>query len=156
MINLDEYFCVWKQRLAALKGSFCKIRILPNEAQFLQALFVRNSCLDFILELELAFETILSDYMSRQDEFFLSAMDDMHMLAFNRKSWPFNSDVLVRLSLQKKELMMNVKLWALQAADFEASIMLVQEGYKREVYALVGELSVTYGVSPRIRKKRKP
>jgi len=156
MVNLDEYFCVWKQRLMALKGSSNKIRLLSSDAQFMQALLVRNSCLDFVTELESAFESILCDYVCRQDEFFLAAVDDIHLSAFSRKPWPLDSDLANRIAEQKEGLAKSVKSWAVQAAEFEAKILLVQEGYKREAYAIIGELTVVYGVSPRIRKKKNP
>jgi len=155
MIDLDDYFCVWKQRLAALKGAFHKIRLLPAEAQFLQALFVRNACLDFVTELGRAFESILSDYVTRQDESFLSAVDEIHLCTFNQRPWPLDLDLPAQVAKQKKKLVQDVKSWAVQAAEFEASILLAREGYKREAYAIIGELTVVYGVSPRIRKPKK-
>ncbi len=156
MINLDEYFHAWKQRLMALKGSFGKIRLLPKDAQFMQALIVRNFCLDFITELESAFESILSDYVCRQDEFFLAAVDDIHLTTINMKPWPLDVNMSARVAEQKEHLVQDVNFWAVQAAEFEASIILVQEGYKKEVYSIIGELTVTYGVSARIQKKKKP
>lgn len=155
MVNLDQYFRTWRQRLMALKTSFDKIRLLPKDAQFMQALVVRNSYLDFVTELESSFESILSDYVCRQDEFFLSAVDDIHLLVMNKKFWPFDLDLSARIAGQKEELSKDVKFWAGQAAEFEASLILVQNGYKREVYATIGELTVVYGVSPRIRKKKR-
>lgn len=154
MVNLEEYFRVWKRRLGALTVSFDKIRLLPSDAQFMQALFVRNSCLDFVTELESAFETILSDYVCRQDEFFLAAVDDIHLIAFSKKPWPIDYNLHTRIAEQKKLLTKDVKSWAIQAAEFEASILHVQEGYKRQAHVLIGELTVSYGVSPRIRKKK--
>lgn len=111
--------------------------------------------LGFRFELGSAFEAILSDYVTRQDEFFLSAVDEIHLCAFNKKPWPLDSDLPARIAIQKAELVRDVKSWAVQAAEFEASILLVQEGYKREAYAIIGELTVVYGVSPRIRKKKR-
>ncbi len=155
MVNLDKYFRAWRHRLDALKGSLVRIKLLSKDAQFMQAILVRNACLDFLTELEFAFESILSDYICQQDEFFLAAVDDMHLCSFNKKSWPLDSDVPTRIAELKANLVRDVQTWSAQAADFEASIMLVQEAYKKEVHVILGELTTTHGVSPRIRKKKR-
>lgn len=154
MVNLKEYFRVWGWRLAALKSSFNKIRLLPKDARIMQAVIVRNACLDFIKELEPAFETILSDFVRRQDESFLTAVDDIHLLVHNKKSRPFGSDLLTRIEGQKEDLAQGVKSWAQQAGIYEETLLRVRDEYKNEVYEILGEITITYGVSPRGSKKK--
>src|SRR3990167_148403 len=115
MINLDKYFSVWKQRLSALRAANDKIKVLPKEAQFIQALIVRNACTDFVTELESGFESILADYVSRQDELFLAAVDNIHWTAFTEKIRPPD----LGLQEQKKALTADVSKWAVQAAELK-------------------------------------
>ncbi|OGG70948.1 hypothetical protein A3I99_00630 [Candidatus Kaiserbacteria bacterium RIFCSPLOWO2_02_FULL_45_11b] len=151
MINLDKYFSVWKQRLAALRAANDKIKVLPKEAQYIQALIVRNACTDFVTELESGFESILADYVSRQDELFLAAVDNIHWTAFTEKIRPPD----LGLQEQKKALTADVSKWAVQAAEFEASVMQVQAVYIKMVSKITCELTITYGVSLPARKKRR-
>lgn len=154
MVHLDKYFRSWRFRLDALKGSLVRIKLLSKDAQFMQAILVRNACLDFLTELEPAFEAILSDYICQQDEFFLAAVDDIRLCAFEKKPWPLDSDLPARIVGMKASLARDVKCWAVQAAQFEENVSQFKEEYKREVHVVLGELATTYKVSPRIRKKK--
>lgn len=155
MVQLDEYYRVWKWRVSDLKEALRKIKLLPKDSRIMQALIVRNACLDFISELETAFEIILTDYVRRQDELFLATVDDINLAEFNKKPWPLSCDLPVRLLEQKKSLREDVKKWANQAAEFETTILLVQAAYRVEIYVIIGELTNTYGVSPRAGKRKR-
>lgn len=141
-------------RLLSLDRTFEKIKFLPEDSQFMQALFVRNDCLDFITELESAFIKISADYCGRQDEIYLASVDDIRFLDFGKRSWPFDSDLRSRVNEQEKDLAKKVSLWAQQAADFEANFLHIQATYERGAQVVIGKLTVEYGVSPRSRKKK--
>jgi len=153
MVNLDEYYQVWKCRLSSLNKSYEQIKLLSVPAQFMQAIIVRNACLDFVTELDLAFEAIASDAIKRQDELFLAAVDDIRLSEFSKKPWPLNVDSSVQL--QRKCLREDVTKWAIQAIEFEASILYIQAVYKNQAYSIIGRLTDTYGVSPRSNRKRR-
>lgn len=155
MVTLDAYYLVWRQRLASLQVAFSKIKLLPKDAQFMQAILVRNACFDFTSELEAAFEVIVADFVRRQDELFLGTVDEMYLVAFGKKPWPLDSELPARLTQHKKEIRRQVVEWAQQAADYEKSVLDVLECYKSKSLIVVKQLALVYGVSPRERKRKR-
>jgi hypothetical protein len=154
MINLKHYFGVWKLRLASVGKDLEKIKSLPKEAQFIQALIVRNKCLDIIQELQEAFEPILADFVREQDERFQSRIEEIQFATSYKSSWPFDLGLPSLIAKKKETLKKDVGLWAMQAADFEASFAHKLAGFEREAHVIIGQLTVVYGVSPRHRKKK--
>lgn len=154
MVNIDNYFCVWKQRLEDLKIGLSEIKSLPKEAHFIQALTVRNACLKFIKELEAAFEEIVTDHTHRKEELFLYEVDVISLAAFNKRPYPFDVDLLEQLMEKKKALTKDGMDWAIETIKFEISVERVRDIYINVVYKIIGELTVTYNVPPRIRKRR--
>lgn len=155
MVNLDYYFEAWKLRLEALRGSLYKIKALPKDAQLTQAFIVRNSCIAFVAELETAFGLIAADYIRRQDVLFEAEVDRIQLAAYNKKPWPLDVDLPARLLQQKKTLTADCVRLAQQVIALEASIARVQEVYVKKAHEIIGELTMMYGVSLRIPKKKK-
>jgi hypothetical protein len=154
MINLDHYFGVWQGRLAYLKRALDKIKLLPKEAKYMQALLVRNECLNFIQELESAFEPILTEYDHRQDDLFQISVDEIRLAAFNKKPWPLDAGVDLEIAEQKKNLENYFALLRKQANDFQVTFSQRQAILEREAHVIIGQLTVVYGVSPGHRKKK--
>jgi hypothetical protein len=154
MIHLDHYFGVWQGRLAYLKRALDKIQLLPKEAKYMQALLVRNECLNCIQELESAFEPILAEYDHRQDDLFQNLADEISLATFNKKPWPLDASVSKEIAEQKKNLENYVVLLRKQANDFQVTFSQKQAALEREAHVIIGQLTVVYGVSPRHRKKK--
>ena len=154
MVNIDKYFCVWKQRLEDLKIGLSEIKSLPKEAHFRQAIAVRNACLKFIKELEEASEEIVTDHTKRKEELFLDEVDVIRLAAFNKRPYPFDIDLRERLMEQKRALTKDGKDWAIETVEFERNVERVRDIYIGVVHWILGELAVAYNVSPRIKKRR--
>jgi hypothetical protein len=154
MVELDTYFSVWKTYLKVVKKAAARIDYLEEKSRFMQALLVRNSCLDFLAELELGFDAVMRGYILRQEEMYLSEQDAYRMLGFHKPGWSISSAYDQKTRESCKELKVLVNKMANQAADFELSLIRLRSAYEIEVHKIIGALAVKYGISPRVRKRR--
>lgn len=146
MVNLSAYFQAWKQRLDSLQVAFGEIKALPKDARHIQALVVCNACRTFITELEAALEVVLADEICRRDELFLAAVDEIHLVAFEKKPWPLGQDVPARLIELKQCLNTRRVEWADQSAHFEQSASDILNFNRKRAYDIIGQLAFVYGL----------
>ena len=151
---LDGYFRSWSLRADALKVALDEIRTLPKGAQVTQAGVVRNACLAFIKDLEVDSMLIVSDYNRRKNTLFADGASCIVQARKDKKSWPYDAEAYEELKRQKKLLSDDVVSWATEAVAFEKQVHSVQELRAATAYQVIGELISTYGIAPRVGKKK--
>ena len=149
MVDLEQYIVVWKGRSLALASNFHKIKFLSGDSQIMQAELVRDACLDFILEVEMNYELIRRAFICREEEEYDVRVDEIRMLDFVKRPWPFNSGACVHRVHMKAELVKDASVWARQATEYEAVLLMAQKELTNEARVTIGKLIKTYKVSGR-------
>lgn len=149
MIMFEPFFDVWKSRSRYLSRAFDQISFLTPDDQFMQAILIRNACMDYLMEIEVSFNSIHANFVAHQEETYIAEVDEVEMLNFNKRPWPLDQDVPQKVKEMKGDLALKVQLWRTMAADFEARMLAEKKERKNEVHVTIGKLMKTYGVSRR-------
>jgi hypothetical protein len=140
-------FRLLERQVLALEKQLKQIALQPEEGRVLSAMYLRNTCFDFIDEYGKTSEELRTTFLREQDERYQEALQLVREDRQEGRGWPYGVRTAKEKRHDAQSLVRLVQSLAQQGADYEARLAGEEAVINQHLTIIFSVLQNTYKVS---------